>query len=643
MTRKMMIVGTCSWILPLFVVACIPSEEVPGDDDGGSTPCLKDTDCKGDRLCLAGMCTPIDGATPTTGNAATTDPADPPEPCQKDTDCKGDRLCVAGYCEAPGDDTNGGGSGSSCFELGGKMVCSQAEDPGPSMAEMSFGTVPPPPGSMPASASLDLGGFTVPNQGACGSCVAFAVRSGMGLRAVAQTDAFADFSPAHIWYIAGYGADDCDSGSGIWKVVGDNKDQSTATVTAAAWPYDVGDPVGSLDAVPAAVVLAGGLAYVEDFVGVGKNSALQAKYAIAQNWPPVIGVPVYQQDWQDGDIDLPANDDTLVGYHAITLVSYDDQVGRFGFVNSWGPEFGVGGFGTMSYAFVDQLGSGGVAIQQLKYGGGGPVCGDGVCSGDDTQANCCEDCGCPQGSGCEGGMCVAGSTCGDGAIDPGESCDGATLGGASCQSAGYDDGNVSCKADCMLNTATCCNDECVGGSECLDSTTVHSCGNFDGDVCLEFGGSTACPMGQVCTGGQCGCGGGDEGQFEVLSEEYPSFGSPGCAGDNSLKLKASAEMISPTKLRLHVRKEDDTAFGAAATLSLYVGEPIKCPDPVNVVKATQPVAVGQTDQVIDLTVNPYGAAWPVGETKKFWVGKNEGPFNAFRATGLVSVKHVCSP
>jgi hypothetical protein len=42
-------------------------------------------------------------------------------------------------------------------------------------------------------------------------------------------------------------------------------------------------------------------------------------------------------------------------------------------------------------------------------------------------------------------------------------------------------------------------------------------------------------------------------------------------------------------------------------------------------------------------VNPYDGAWPVGETKKFWIGKDEGGFDAFRATGLVAVKRVCDP
>jgi len=46
-------------------------------------------------------------------------------------------------------------------------------------------------------------------------------------------------------------------------------------------------------------------------------------------------------------------------------------------------------------------------------------------------------------------------------------------------------------------------------------------------------------------------------------------------------------------------------------------------------------------QTIDLMVNPYGGAWNLNETKTFWVGKDEGGFQAWRATGLVSVNRIC--
>ena len=100
-------------------------------------------------------------------------------------------------------------------------------------------------------------------------------------------------------------------------------------------------------------------------------------------------------------------------------------------------------------------------------------------------------------------------------------------------------------------------------------------------------------------------------------------------------------MVSPTVLRVYVRKADNTTFSAGATLSLYVGAGPTCPNPVNVVKATAPIIGDQSVQTIDLMVNPYGGAWNLNETKTFWVGKDEGGFQAWRATGLVSVNRIC--
>lgn len=197
---------------------------------------------------------------------------------------------------------------------------------------------------------------------------------------------------------------------------------------------------------------------------------------------------------------------------------------------------------------------------------------------------------------------------------------------------------------CSAGACVTCADDCNGGDAmCVDPQTVQSCGNYDGDACLEFGGAQACMDGQTCSGGECGCDAGAEGQFSVLTDIYPSFGPPGCAGDGSLALKASAAMISPTTLRVYVRKQDDTAFAMASTLTIYVGEGPTCKDPPNVSKTTKAVVVGLVQQAIDLTVNPYDGAWPVGEAKEFWVGKDEGGFMAFRSTGIVNVRRDCIP
>ena len=105
-----------------------------------------------------------------------------------------------------------------------------------------------------------------------------------------------------------------------------------------------------MDNPPAQEVLDNeGIANVDSFVPVTNGSSLEIKYAIVQSWPVVIGVPVYWSDWQDGDITDPHEGEQPAGYHAITIVAYDDATERFRFANSWGTNsFGDAGFGTLS-------------------------------------------------------------------------------------------------------------------------------------------------------------------------------------------------------------------------------------------------------------------------------------------------------
>lgn len=251
----------------------------------------------------------------------------------------------------------------------------------------------------------------------------------------------------------------------------------------------------------------------------------------------------------------------------------------------------------------------------------GVFCGDGMCNGSESQSTCCTDCGCPAGKSCQGGSCIDPSSCGDAV------CNGNETQNTCCIDCGCPAGQMCQGNSCVANIF--CGDAVCNGSE-TQSTCCTDCG---------------CSNGQVCQGGSCSCPAGNYGQFSILNNVYNpnnpagSFGPLGCSGDNTTKLKASAEMISPTKLRFHVRKADDTAFSSAATLSLYVGAGPTCPDPANVVKATQAVVVGAVDQIIDLTV-PY-PGWALGETKPFWVGKSEGGHAAWRATGVINVTRTC--
>ena len=99
------------------------------------------------------------------------------------------------------------------------------------------------------------------------------------------------------------------------------------------------------------------------------------------------------------------------------------------------------------------------------------------------------------GGGGQGGT-GGGADCGNGAVDTGEDCDGADLGGADCVSQGFVGGTLSCNASCQFDTAACtnCGNDTKEGTEVCDGTDVGT------DDCTTIGqgfigGTLACAAG----------------------------------------------------------------------------------------------------------------------------------------------------
>lgn len=70
---------------------------------------------------------------------------------------------------------------------------------------------------------------------------------------------------------------------------------------------------------------------------------------------------------------------------------------------------------------------------------------------------------------------VGPGACGDGVLDAREQCDGAELGGQTCETQGFGGGALGCTAACALDTqgcATCGNDMVEAGEDCDDGNTA---------------------------------------------------------------------------------------------------------------------------------------------------------------------------
>lgn len=77
---------------------------------GGAEECVKDTDCKGARVCQLGACVDAPGGQ---GGGQPTGGGTPMSGCLNDNDCPGALECEMGVCVSPTNNGGGGGGNSS--------------------------------------------------------------------------------------------------------------------------------------------------------------------------------------------------------------------------------------------------------------------------------------------------------------------------------------------------------------------------------------------------------------------------------------------------------------------------------------------------------------------------------------------------
>ena len=107
-----------------------------------------------------------------------------------------------------------------------------------------------------------------------------------------------------------------------------------------------------------------------------------------------------------------------------------------------------------------------------------------ACVADGGGAPCTEATNCCSGVGnCTGGkpaarVCAPGGgapQCGNGVRETGEDCDGADLGGATCESLGFDGGTLGCGAGCGFDTSQCTGPACVPAGQGQPCTATTDC------------------------------------------------------------------------------------------------------------------------------------------------------------------------
>jgi C1A family cysteine protease len=188
----------------------------------------------------------------------------------------------------------------------------------------------------------------VKNQGSCGSCVSFCSCAVIesAIRIKLQNPNFAvDLSEAFLQFCGG------GSCSGWGLTSGLDFAKSTGTVDEACMPYQ---PQNMNCASSRCSDWQNRLTKINSYAGYSTMAA--RKDAIATKGPLLAGMAVYNDffAYSNGVYQKTAGS-SLAGYHCITVVGYSDTEQCWILKNSWGSNWGQGGYVKVKYGQADLL------------------------------------------------------------------------------------------------------------------------------------------------------------------------------------------------------------------------------------------------------------------------------------------------
>lgn len=236
----------------------------------------------------------------------------------------------------------------------------------PDARDLMFAAPKPVTDNLPSSTDLRSGCPPVYNQGQIGSCTANAIAAAFEFELLKQ--GLQDFMPSRLFIYYNErkieGSVSTDSGAQIRDGVMSIHKQGVCS--ESEWPYDPtaagpsniwppGSPAG--EQPPAAL-----------YTDALKNRAITyqrivqqeeiMKGCLAQGYPFVAGFTVYASFEsaavaKTGIVPMPKPSEQVMGGHAVLVVGYDDSQSAWLVRNSWGPDWGIGGYFWMPYQYFE--------------------------------------------------------------------------------------------------------------------------------------------------------------------------------------------------------------------------------------------------------------------------------------------------
>ena len=223
----------------------------------------------------------------------------------------------------------------------------------PDQRDKLYAAIAAPPKRLPSSVDLRPGCSTIENQGRLGSCTANALAGNLEFLEKKASMTATDLSRLFIYYnersIEGTVAQD--GGAMIRDGVKTLAKQGVCA--EAAWPY----VISKFAVKPPAPCYRDAIKHqITSYHRI--LNIQEMRMCLAEGYPFVFGFTVYESFEspavaKTGVLDMPKPQEKTLGGHAVMAVGYDDKAKRFLVRNSWGSDWGLKGYFTIPYDYLD--------------------------------------------------------------------------------------------------------------------------------------------------------------------------------------------------------------------------------------------------------------------------------------------------
>lgn len=238
-------------------------------------------------------------------------------------------------------------------------------EPTDEIKQMSFETASVPPVSLPTSVNLIPQFAAVRQQGARGTCVAFAVVAQRELLAKKAGTA-QDYSEQFLYHRTKM-IDGSPGACGTWQVKAVTVIKNVGVCRESVWPYNASLPCNNNGTEPPGAA-ADAAKHKADYSILAPGNLQGLKAVLASGLAAGISIPVYASWYNSnavrlsGEINMPLAKEPHIGGHALAVVGYKDDAsypggGHIVLRNSWGTGWAANssygaGYGTLPYAYV---------------------------------------------------------------------------------------------------------------------------------------------------------------------------------------------------------------------------------------------------------------------------------------------------